>query len=89
VISRLRLRDSRSLRVRLTLARLDALGGVSNTLAVQRVEISGINTQRLGKGRYEIELVLHLPSGLSTQQVIEAVTAVEGVELIESQVGTD
>ena len=89
VINRLRLRDSRSLRVRLTLARLEALGGVSKTLAVQRVEISGINTQRLGKGRYEIELVLHLPPGISSHQIIDAVTAVEGVELIESQVGTD
>ncbi len=89
VINRLRLRDSRSLRVRLTLARLEALGGVSKTLAVQRVEISGINTQRLGKGRYEIELVLHLPPGTSSHQIIDAVTAVEGVELIESQVGTD
>ena len=89
VINRLRLRDARSLRMRLTLARLEALGGVSKALAVQRVEISGINTQQLGKGRYEIELVLHLPTGMSTQQLIEAVTAVEGVELIESQVGTD
>jgi putative Mg2+ transporter-C (MgtC) family protein len=89
VINRLRLRDERSLRVRLTLARLEALGGVSSALAVQRVEISGINTQRLGKGRYEVELVLHLPPGVSTQEIIAAVTAVEGVELIESQVGTD
>jgi putative Mg2+ transporter-C (MgtC) family protein len=89
VINRLRLRDARSLRVRLTLARLDALGAVSRTLAVRRVEIGGINTQRLGKGRYEVELVLHLPPGISAEEAIAAVTGLDDVELIDSQVGTD
>ena len=89
LVNRLRLRDSRAIRLRLTLGRLDVLGDVSKTLAVRRVEIGGINSQRLGKGRYEIELDLRLPAGTTGQEVIAAVTSLSEVELLESTEGTD
>lgn len=89
VIKRLELRDERSLRVRLALARLDALGEVSRTLAARRVEIGGISTERLGKGRYEVELLLHLPTKVTPDEVITAIGTPEAVEVLDSQVGTD
>lgn len=89
LVNRLRLRDSSAIRLRLTLGRLDVLGDVSKTLAVRRVEIGGINSQRLGKGRYEIELDLRLPAGTTAQEVIAAVTSLSEVELLESAEGTD
>jgi putative Mg2+ transporter-C (MgtC) family protein len=89
VVERLELRDARSLRLRLGLARLDALGEVSKLLAARRVEIGGINTQRLGKGRYEVELVLHLPGGVAPYEMITGIGALEAVEILDSQLGTD
>jgi len=46
--------------------------------------MSGINSQRLSKGRYEIELELRLPTAAKPQDVIGAITAIPDVELIES-----
>jgi putative Mg2+ transporter-C (MgtC) family protein len=89
VIKRLELRDERSLRVRLALARLEALGEVSRILAVRRVEIGGISTERLGKGRYEVELLLHLPTKTTPDEVITSIGTPEAVEVLDSQVGTD
>ena len=57
---------------------------MSRLLADQRVEMAGINSQRLGKGRYEVELELRLPTSARTQEVIGAITAIPDVELMES-----
>jgi hypothetical protein len=46
--------------------------------------MAGINSQRLGKGRYEVELELRLPSATRSSDVIEAITRIPDVELIET-----
>jgi putative Mg2+ transporter-C (MgtC) family protein len=75
------------LRLRLEVGRLEALGDVSRLLADRRVEMAGVNSQRIGKGRYEVELTLRLPPSMKSQAVVGAITAIPDVELIETTSG--
>ncbi len=77
------------IRIRLEVGRLEAIGDVSRLLADRRVEMAGINSQRIGKGRYEVELSLRFPSAARSQDVIGAITAIPDVELIETATGGD
>jgi len=61
LIARLHRPGSHALKIRLEIGRLEALGDVSRLLGDRRVEMAGINSQRIGKGRYEVELELRLP----------------------------
>jgi putative Mg2+ transporter-C (MgtC) family protein len=74
-------------RVRLEVGRLEALGDVSRLLADRRVEMAGINSQRIGKGRYEVELTIRLPSNARSQDVVGAITNIPDVELMETSTG--
>ncbi len=73
-----------AIKLRLEVGRLEALGDVSRLLADRRVEMAGINSQRIGKGRYEVELELRLPTAVRAHDVIGAITAIPDVDLIES-----
>lgn len=84
LVARIHKPGAHAIRVRLQVGRLEAIGLMSRALADRRVEIAGINTQRLGKGRYEVELDLHLPSTARSDEVIGAINSVPDVELIES-----
>lgn len=75
------------LRLRLEVGRLEALGDVSRLLADRRVEMAGVNSQRIGKGRYEVELTLRLPPLMKSEAVVGAITAIPDVELIETTSG--
>jgi putative Mg2+ transporter-C (MgtC) family protein len=86
---RLRPPGTRTIRVRLEARRLEALGDISRVVAEQGVEMAGVNSQRLGKGRYEVELELRLRLGVREPEVIGAITAVPDVDLIESATGGD
>ena len=65
-------------------AHVDALTTITRELSAQRIELSGIETQRIGKGRYEIELDLLPPPNMRSHTVVELVSALPDVELIES-----
>ena len=84
VISRLRLRGQDLVRLRVLAGRLEALGEISRTLTQNKIEIAGVNSQRLGKGRYEIELDLRPPPGTKHEAIIAAVSSVADVEILES-----
>jgi len=87
IVARLHKPGTRAVRVRLEVGRLEALGDVSRLLADRRVELSGINSQRLGKGRYEVELEIRLPTAVRAQDIIGAITAIPDVDLLESATG--
>ncbi len=89
VIARFRLREDQLFRLRLLAGRLDALGDISRTLAANKIEIAGVNSQRLGKGRYEIELDLRPPPGTKQESIIAAVSGVAGVEILEADAPSD
>ena len=84
LIARLHKPGQHAIRLRLEVSRLEALGDVSRLLADRRVEMAGINSQRIGKGRYEVELELRLPTAVRPQDIIGAITSIPDVELMES-----
>jgi putative Mg2+ transporter-C (MgtC) family protein len=84
LVARLHKPGQHAIRLRLEVGRLEALGDVSRLLADRRVEMAGINSQRISKGRYEVELELRLPTAVRSQDIIGAITAIPDVELMES-----
>jgi putative Mg2+ transporter-C (MgtC) family protein len=89
VINRMRGQASHVLRVRIRAGRLDVLGEVTRALNSQRVEIGEINSQRLGKGHYEIEMQLRRPPNVSSHEIVELIDAVPDVEILEADAGTE
>ncbi|HEX5822910.1 MAG TPA: MgtC/SapB family protein [Candidatus Limnocylindrales bacterium] len=87
LVERMHRPGTRALKVRLEVSRLEALGDVSRLLADRRVEMAGINSQRIGKGRYEVELELRMPPAARLQDILGAITAIPDVELMESASG--
>ncbi len=84
LVERLRIGKDRTIRLRLQLGGLPALGEITRVLAAHRIELIGIGTQRTGKNRYEVELDVRPPTGLRVEGMVELVTAIPDVELIES-----
>jgi putative Mg2+ transporter-C (MgtC) family protein len=84
VIARLRPSGTRQLRLRLHAGRLEVLGDVTRQLAARRVEIGEINTQRHGKGNYEIELQLRLPVSVPQHDIVAQIAAITDVEVLEA-----
>jgi putative Mg2+ transporter-C (MgtC) family protein len=89
LIARFRLRQQNLFRLRILAGRLEALGEISRTLTGNKIEIAGVNSQRLGKGRYEIELDLRPPAGVRAETIIAAVSSVPDVEIIEAGTPTE
>jgi putative Mg2+ transporter-C (MgtC) family protein len=84
--TRIRLGSASLYRLELIVGRLEALGEISRSLTTKKIEIAGVNSQRLGKGRYEIELDLRLPAGTQPQSVLSIVSGLDDVEITESGV---
>ena len=84
LVERIHRPGTRALKMRLEVGRLEALGDVSRLLADRRVEIAGINSQRMGKGRYEVELELRMPPAARPQDILGAITSIPDVDLLES-----
>jgi uncharacterized membrane protein YhiD involved in acid resistance len=87
LVARIHRPGAHLLLLRLEVTRLEALGDVSRLVADRRVEMAGINSQRVGKGRYEVELTLRVPPNARPQDVVGAITAIPDVELMESTTG--
>jgi hypothetical protein len=51
--------------------------------------MAGVSSQRLGKGRYEIELDLRPPAGTKAETIIAAVSSVPDVEILEAGAPTE
>jgi putative Mg2+ transporter-C (MgtC) family protein len=83
LVERLHRPGTQMVRVRIQTNRLEALGDVSRRLADRRVEIAGISSQRIGKNHFEVELELRL-NGARQTEVIDSITAIPDVELVES-----
>jgi putative Mg2+ transporter-C (MgtC) family protein len=75
--------------VRLESGRVDAVGDVSRLLADRRVEIATVNSERVQKGRYEIALGLRLPPGLRMHDLIQAITTIPDVDVLDSGPSSD
>lgn len=84
LIARLRIRQDNLFRLRVVAGRLDALGEISKALTGNKIEIAGVKSERLGKGRYEIELDLRPPAGFKEDRIVQAVLAVPDVEILDA-----
>ncbi|HET9457701.1 MAG TPA: MgtC/SapB family protein [Candidatus Limnocylindrales bacterium] len=89
LVARLRLQNANVFRVRIMAGRLEALGEISRSLTANKVEIAGVNSERHGKGRYELELDLRLPAGTEQQAVVSLISAVSDVDIIEAGAPTE
>ncbi len=89
VIKRFRLRGQDLVHLRVLAGRLEALGEISRTLTASKIDIAGVSSQRLGKGRYEIELELRPHPGTKQETIIAAVSSVADVEILESGAPTE
>jgi len=84
LIARMRTGQPHPFRLRVQAVRLEALGEISRALTRNRIEIAAVSTQRLGKGRYEIELDLVLPPTVKDEAIIDMLAAVPDMEILES-----
>jgi putative Mg2+ transporter-C (MgtC) family protein len=89
LLARFQIRQQGLFRIRVIAGRLDALGEISRSLNSNRVDIAGVSTQRLGKGRYEIELALRPPPGTKHEAIVAAVTTVPDIEVVEAGFPTE
>ncbi len=84
VIARMRRSTQHIFRLRILTSRLEALGEISRALTGGRIEIAGVSTQRLGKGRYEVELDLRPPPGTRHDAIIASLAAIPEIEILEA-----
>jgi uncharacterized membrane protein YhiD involved in acid resistance len=89
LISRSRSGREHLFRLRVQAVRLEALGAISRALIANGIEIGGVNTQQLDKGRYEIELHLRPAPGTRDETVIAVVSAVPDIEILDAGAATE
>jgi len=83
VITRLRSGQPHLFRLRVQVVRLEALGEISKALTRSRIEIVSVSTQRLGKGRYEIDLDLRPPAAMKDEAIIDMISVIPEMEILE------
>jgi putative Mg2+ transporter-C (MgtC) family protein len=84
VLRRLHVRSERTIRLRVELCGLKALGRVAAATVATGSEVTGLETRRIGKGRYEAELSVKLAARVSASELVAAIDAVEDVELSDA-----
>ncbi len=89
IAARLHPEGQRQVRLRVELGRLDALGELSERIVATGTAMAGIETHKLGKGRYAIDLDLRVPARMSAQAVLTAISAVAEVEVVQSSEGQE
>jgi putative Mg2+ transporter-C (MgtC) family protein len=89
LVRRVRRTRGQTIEVRLEAGRLNALDAVTSSLAGRRIEVATVNSERVAPGRYEIALTLRLPAGVEPTAILQSLTAVEGIDVLESGPGSD
>jgi putative Mg2+ transporter-C (MgtC) family protein len=84
---RLRRADRLTIRLDLVVDRLEALGAVSAALARNRVEIVGIQTERLEKHRFAVGFEVRDRPGSNLPAALETIARTDGVELSGTDAG--
>jgi len=84
LIARRRGESEQVLRLRLETTGLGALGNVTATAVRAGGEVSKVESRKIGKGRYEMELLLRLPNRVSATEVVSTLDAIADVEVVDS-----
>lgn len=85
LVQRLRHGEGRILRVRLALQALEDLGPVMSEVHRRRLDVVAMDTERIGKGHYEVDLRLAMPSGAVRAELIETVGRMHGVTIVAAE----
>ncbi len=89
VVRRIYPNRGHALGLRLDVARLDAIGTVSQVLADRGIVITGISTERTHQDHYEIDLNVRIRQGSKPKDLLNAISAIPDVEVLESAVEVD
>ena len=73
--------------LRVHLDGIHLVGRVSDVLREQHVDLTGITTQRLGKGSYQVDLLLRGRRATAITDALKALSAVEGVDVVSTGLG--
>lgn len=84
LVERLRGGGSADVQLRLHLDRVELVGKVSDVLQERRIEVTGIATQRLGKGSYQVDLSLRGRRSSALATTLEALESLPGVEVVST-----
>lgn len=82
LVDHLRSRHEGRLMIRLALSRLEALSEVYTSLRLARIQVVDIESRRIGKGHYEVDLGVVPPQGVTAVDVSAELSKSEGVEVI-------
>lgn len=84
IAERLNRADKATMQIRVALEHLDALGEISAILTSKRMELLGVRTERVGKGRYEADFEVRIRQGANVVAALELIARIPGVELASS-----
>ncbi|HET7727032.1 MAG TPA: MgtC/SapB family protein [Candidatus Limnocylindrales bacterium] len=84
ILDRWRRGAGRVVRVRLAMADLARLGSVTGELSNRRVDIADLRIERRGDG-HELGLVLLIPPGAVPADVMHALSALPGIDLLDAE----
>jgi putative Mg2+ transporter-C (MgtC) family protein len=89
IAERLHAADRETARLQVTVDRLEAIGQISQVLAAQRLEITGVQTERLEKRRFAVAFDVRRRGGASIVSAIEQISRMEGVEVAGTEAAED
>jgi putative Mg2+ transporter-C (MgtC) family protein len=84
IAERLHQADRETARLQVTVERLEAIGEMSRVLAAHRLEITGVQTERLEKRRFAVAFDLRRRGGASLVDAIGQIGRIEGVEVADT-----
>ncbi len=70
--------------LRLAMTRIDLVGEVSTVLLTHKLEIGAIQTQRLGRDSYRVDLTIRGRNAAQIPAVLEAIERIEGVDIVST-----
>jgi putative Mg2+ transporter-C (MgtC) family protein len=85
IAERLHSADRMSIRLQMTVQRLEALGEISVALASHRLEILGVQTERLDPTGYNVSFEVRQRAGASLVDAIEEIGRIVGVQVAGSE----
>lgn len=84
VVDRVHGHAPQAVHLRLSLRSLDSVGQISAAAAANHLELAAIQTQRLRKNRFEVDLDIRVRSASDLGTFVEAVSAIPETEVLES-----
>lgn len=84
IVDRIHGPSTQTIHQRLSLRGLEAVGQISAAVAANRLELASIQSQRVGKNRFEVDLDLRVRSSADLASFVEALATIPEVEILES-----